>query len=288
MIRACLILIALGVASALSSGIFAQGRYAGERGKEAKQTEFSRESPEVSGSEVHITPREERRIEHFLEAVFPERQMRRFAWLGGRTAEFPVSRHVTYAVISQQGLQFVLVGYRAEWKAGEEREAAVNELAIYRMEPAGPNQVWRSRPWAANYSALHFRAAKSAWRTVILFQDGDQEGEHAGEFALASVFSFYNTPTGLLIRDLTPTLPWLRAHERFPFRTIYGQDITFRINSDGELFLSASDEPYFQGKSTHIRQSRSWKFDNSRGRFDLSRFGMMTLSDRARHSSGIN
>ena len=257
-------------------GASAHGRSSGERGNSALHTQFSRETSEAGGTEVRVTAREAWRIEHFLEAIFPVRQMRRYAWLGGRPAEFPVSRQVTYAVISQQGIQFVLVGYRAEWKATEARTTAVNDLAIYRMEPSGPNQVWRSRPWQASYSALHFHAAKSGWRNVILFQDGSA----VEAFALASVFSFYNAPHGLLIRDLTPTFPWLRARERFPLRTIYGQDITFRLDGRGDLFLSASDEPYHPNSSGLIRQTQSWKFNKRRGTFDLSKLGVMTLSSK--------
>jgi hypothetical protein len=89
-----------------------------------------------------------------------------------------------------------------------------------------------------------------------------------GEFGLASVFSFYNEPKGLLLRDLTPSLPWLRARERFPFRTLYGQDISFHMNEGKELILSASGETYDLSMSRKLQPACSWIYDKTRGRFE--------------------
>ncbi|MFI5201159.1 MAG: hypothetical protein ACHQNE_02075 [Candidatus Kapaibacterium sp.] len=243
----------------------------------AHSTEFSREVSDVGDNDIHVTSREAWHIEHFLGAVFPVWQMRRCACeASDRPASYsPDSRRVTYAFISQQGFRFVLVGYRAEWKDAEGRKTAVNELAIYRMDPAGPNQVWRSRPWPASYPELHFWTSKSGWKNVVLFQEGGSEGE----FGLASVFSFYNESKGLYIRDLTPSFPWLRARERFPFRSLYGQSISFRINDARELILSASDEPYNLGMSRIIRPGRLWRFNRTRGCFDRMKALTEVMSD---------
>jgi hypothetical protein len=197
--------------------------------------------------------------------MFPVMQMRRYAREIAEPASFsPISRHVSYAVIEQEGVRFVMAGYRATWNGMAESKNVVNELAIYRMEPSGPNQVWRSRPWQASYPDLHFLVAKSGSRNVVLFQ----EGGSGGEFGLASVFSFYNAPKGLLLHDLTPSLPWLRASERFPFRTLYGRQISMRIQNARDLILSANDQEYNLNMSTIVRPGRSWLYNRTRGCFE--------------------
>ncbi len=275
MIRANLVVLVL-------FAVAATGRVRASEHNGARSTEFSREASEVGVNGVRITPRETWRIEHFLGAVFPVWQMRRCAWeAADRPASYlPDSRRVTYAVISQQGFRFVLAGYHVEWRDAEGRNVAVNELAIYRMEPAGPNQVWRSRPWRASYPELHFWTSKSGWRNVILFQEGgllddrsstegglEDRSSTAGGFGLASVFSFYNEPKGLYIRDLTPSFPLLRARGRFPFRSLYGQSISLRIDDSHDIILKASDEPYNLGMRRIVRTGRSWRFDPFRVRF---------------------
>ncbi|HET6401367.1 MAG TPA: hypothetical protein VFH95_08205 [Candidatus Kapabacteria bacterium] len=275
MIRSSLILL-LFLSVAAIPGASARAR---SHPLAVRAIQFSPDISDVADSVIRLSPREEWRVEHFLGAMFPVWQMRRCAReASGQSASYlPVYRRVTYSVISQQGFRFVLVGYRAEWNDAGGGTVAVNELAIYRMESTGPNQVWRSRPWQASYPELHFWTSKCGWRNVILFQDGgsddrsstvDDRSSTEGEFGLASVFSFYNEPKGLYIRDLTPSFPWLRARERFPFRALYGQSISFRIDEARELILSASDEPYNIGMLRIVRPGRSWRFDPLRGRFE--------------------
>ena len=212
------------------------------------RVEFLVSASNVDGAEISLTHREQARIERFLAHVFPIRQMRREAecW------QSPNYRNVTYSVISQEGFRFVLASYNAEWKQGERMKQGVNILAIYRIEDGGPNQVWRGRPWMATYDGLHFSSAKAiasgsaiaksrAEKNIVLFQEGGSSG-----FGLASVFSFHNELHGLVIRDLTPTLPCLRASTRFPFRPLYGRQIGLRANvgERHDLILLANDEEF--------------------------------------------
>jgi hypothetical protein len=219
---------------------------------------------------VTISQRGYHRIERFLTRVFPVRQMKRYAHASRSAMEGKPTRlrTVTYQVISQEGVKFILAGYSAQW--GE----PVNELAIYRMEPDGPNQVWRSRPWEGSSGDLHFLTVPAREREIVLFQEGGTEGE----FSLASVFTFRNAPEGLLLHDLTPSLPWLRAQAHFPFRTLYGEDISLRVSGDSspsasklqakEVVLTASDEEFNLGMVRPVRPCLSWKYNATRGRFE--------------------
>jgi hypothetical protein len=226
----------------------------------------------VSSPGVSISEKSYHRIERFLTHVFPTRQMRRFAHVASNARPTRL-RRVTYEVITQEHINFVLAGYSVQWNE------PVNELAIYRMEPNGPNQVWRSRPWEGNSVDLRFFAVPTPDRNVILFQEGGfQEGGAEGEFGLASVFTFKNALDGIFLHDLTPELPWLRARAHFPFRTLYGEQISMRVEPDGpqtlknsdknEVVLSASDEEYNLGMSRLVRPERSWKYNSVRNRFE--------------------
>jgi len=230
----------------------------------AQVTDFNR----MSTPGASITEHTYRRIEHFLSHVFPIRQMRRYAHvtLGAHPDRL---RHVTYKVVAQEGINFVLAGYSVQGNS------PINELAIYRIEPdGGPNQVWRSRPWEGASGDLHFQAVPIRDRNIVLFQEGGNEGE----FGLASVFTFRNAPEGLFLRDLTPELPWLRARDHFPFRTLYGEQISMRLADGGshsmknpekqEVVLSASDEEYNLGMARLIRPARSWKYNMLHNRFE--------------------
>lgn len=251
--------MALFLAPILFIGIFTAAPNMGN----AQVIDFDR----VSSPSVSLSEKSYHRIERFLAHVFPMRYMRRVAHVAANAR--PTSlRRVTYEVITQEDINFVLAGYSAQWNE------PINELAIYRMEPNGPNQVWRSRPWEGNSSDLHFLALPAHDRNVILFQEGGNEGE----FGLASVFTFKNAPDGLFLHDLTPELPWLHARAHFPFRTLYGEEISMRVEPDGsqslknsnknEVILSASDEAYNLGMTRLVHPERSWKYNSLRNRFE--------------------
>jgi hypothetical protein len=238
--------------------------------------EFSTVAQQVDGTNITLTQREQARIERFLTHVFPTRQMRREAgcW------DTPKSRHVTYSVISQEGLRFVLAGYNAEWKQDDKVKQSVNMLAIYRIEDGAPNQVWRGRPWMATYDGLQFSSAKAnaksrGEKNIVLFQ----EGGSSGNFGLASVFSFHNELHGLIINDLTPSLPCLRASTRFPFRPLYGRQIGLRANvgDQRDLILSANDEQFKINNEELIAPHCAWKY--KRGRFERLKFSGGTMTD---------
>ncbi len=221
----------------------------------------------IDSHAVPVPERTAHRIERFLAHVFPMRQIRRYAHIPGN--QHPTRlRRVTYEVIAQGGINFVLAGYSVQWYE------PINELAIYRMEPDGPNQIWRSRPWDGSSGDLHFQYAAMHDRNIILFQEGGENDE----FGLASLFTFRDDSTGIALHDLTPTLPWLHARAYFPFRTLYGQHISMRLeneaapsrkNSENDnLLLTASDEQYNLGMSRLIRPNRSWKYNPTRARFE--------------------
>jgi len=219
------------------------------------------------GAESALPERSARRIERFLAHQFPMRQMRRCAREADDHMEAKSARmrSVTYEVVSQGGINFVLAGYSVQWNE------PVNELAIYRMEPDGPNQVWRSRPWEGSFSDLHFFTEATHDKNIVLFEEGGSETE----FGLASVFTFTNAPQGLFIHDLTPELPWLRARARFPFRTLYAERISMSVTNSsskhseqGDIVLSASDEEYNLGMAQLIRPGRSWKYNIAHNRFE--------------------
>ena len=237
-----------------------------------------------SAHDVSIPEHTYRRIEHFLSHVFPMRQMKRYTHNSGAAK----SRRASYEVISQSGIDFVLVGYSAQWNE------PVNELAIYRMEDGGPNQVWRSRPWEGTADNLHFHSVNANGRNVILFQEGGAEGE----FGLASVFTFKNAPEGLLLHDLTPELPWLRARAHFPFRPLYGERISMRAMNASEevgsaklkkmenvaIVLTASDEEFNLGMTRLVRPARSWKYNTQHNRFERMKSAPSLGEPEARNS----
>ncbi len=234
--------------------------------------QFTRLQSAVTGTGVVLSEREGKRIERFLSAVFPIRTMRRME----HKSTAPFSRQAVYTVVEQDGTRFVLVGFTAEWtpSVGAGRKLSTNVFAAYRIEGGAPNQVWRSKPWEATYSHLDFKTASVARRAVILFQ----EGGAPDEFSLASVFTFQNKPEGLVINDLTPSLPWLRAFTHFPFRPLYGSAISL-TQTDSHLTLSASDQEYQVGLATTIRPERSWQYVPRRDRFERLPHARIPIGD---------
>lgn len=230
------------------------------------QVQFTRLQSAVTGTGVVLSGREGKRIERFLSAVFPIRTMRRME----HKSTAPFSRQAVYTVVEQDGTRFVLVGFTAEWTW----KLSTNVFAAYRIESGAPNQVWRSKPWEATYSHLDFKTASVARRAVILFQ----EGGAPDEFSLASVFTFQNKPEGLVINDLTPSLPWLRALTHFPFRPLYGSAISL-TQTDSHLTLSASDQEYQVGLATAIRPERSWQYVPRRDRFEYLPHARVPVGD---------
>ena len=230
-------------------------------------TAFSQRIHFTSGS--GISTRSAHRVERFLSHVFPTRQMKRYARSSDAKAAQAslIYRDVNYEMVSQNGVKFILAGFTGWWTQ------PIHVIAVYRMEEAGPNQVWRSLPWSGAASDLHFSTAKVKERNLVLFQEGGNEGG----FALASIFTFRNEPQGLFIRDLTPELPWLRAKERFPLRPLYGQQIRLseepNLSSPNEhdIILHATDEEYNLGMAQHIRPSRIWKYNSIKDRFEPSK-----------------
>ncbi|HEY3876778.1 MAG TPA: hypothetical protein VGM92_15000, partial [Candidatus Kapabacteria bacterium] len=200
----------------------------------------------------------------FLTHVFPRRRLARLARAErDRIAPNSAERAITYHIIAQEGLRFVLAAYSLRGSS------PINELAIYRLEATGPNEVWRSKPWVGSFSDLHFASAKSQSRTILLFQEGgNPAANNTNAFALASIFTFLNKPDGVYLRDLTPELPWLRARARFPLRSLYAEGISLQNETSDVVVLRASDEEFNRSMSERIRPQRAWKYNPDRNRFD--------------------
>ena len=207
-------------------------------------------------AQIALSARESRRIERFLSSVFPARSMMRLE----HTRELPPFRRATYAVVDQDGSRFVIAGFTGQWSE------SVNVFAVYRMEAGGPNQVWRSKPWEANYDRLQIQTAQAGRRTVVLFE----EGGYDGDFGLASVFTFQDGEHGIAVSDLTPSLPWLSARTHFPFRPLYGSNIALKTENK-ELVLTASDQLFQVGLVNATRLERTWKYIPKRNRFEHAR-----------------
>lgn len=217
---------------------------------------FTQVAAAESGTFAEMTGREATRIERFLGRVFPTRQMRHIA----HSSDRPIVRRVTYGMINQSGQHFLIAGFTGRWKD------AYNIMAIYRMENGWPTQIWRSNAWQASYYGWRFSSVEAGPKTLLLMQEGADENS----FGLASVISFQNVKKGLIIHDLTPSLPRLRAYTSFPFRPLYGQSISLRFHDDEKpsIILRASDEE-FQLSSTHaVRPTTEWRYNKQRSRFE--------------------
>ena len=100
-----------------------------------------------------------------------------------------------------------------------------------------------------------------------------QEGGSSGEYGLASLFSFRNEERGLVMHDLTPTIPWLRAYTHFPFRPMFGQNITLALTDEVKpgIQLTASDESYQMDGHADYRPAITWKYNGKAERFERVR-----------------
>lgn len=228
-----------------------------------EHVQFTREFSAVTGRELNINWRETQRVEHFLRRVFPSREMYRFERRneGTQTAfSAPLVRQVEYAFIEQEGYRFILVHFHAA-RLGE---AGTSVIAVYRLEPDGPNQVWKSPAWESTYHGFHFQTAKIGWRNIVLFKEGGAE-DH---FGLAGIFSFHNAKNGLYLRVLTPQMPRLSAITRFPIRPMLARNISMDAGAMREIVLAASDEAFLH--SREVVTVHRWVFNDRRGVFEVS------------------
>ncbi|MDP4200004.1 MAG: hypothetical protein Q8902_10600 [Bacteroidota bacterium] len=203
---------------------------------------------------------------------------------GEHRSQVPLLKKAVYTIVEQDGIRFVLVGFTTQWTW----RLSSNVFAAYRLEHGAPNQVWRSRPWEATYDQLSFKTAMVGRRSIVLFQEGGDakvttnsggydSTYRVHQFGLAGVFTFQNKPEGLIVNDLTPSLPWLRAFTHFPFRPLYGTSITLSQN-DSRLMLSASDQEYQIGLETAVRPARTWQYIPRRDRFEPVRHSVRSAS----------
>ena len=211
----------------------------------------------LNSEPVSLNRHEVQRIERFLARVYPVKAMKR----AEHTSDRPLSRRVTYEVVSQGGTKFVLAGFTARWKN------RVNMLGIYRMEEDGPNQVWRSHPWIATYGALSFESVRANGKSVVLFREGGDDEER---FGFAGVFTFRNEDAGLVVKDLTPYQPRLVARTSFPFHALYGLGIGFEpVDEARGVVLKASIGRYERMDGGAIVPTMHWRFEH--GRFAIER-----------------
>ena len=228
----------------------------GPKPTSAQQVQFTKLQAQSQGEGTEITAKESSRIERFLSRVFPTRAMKRF----DHDHDKAIARRVSYAVVSQQGRRFVVAGFSGRWRD------AIDVLGIYRLEKTGPNQVWRSTPWQSNYYGWRFTNIDLGSKALLLLQEGAEENN----FGLASIISFQNAEKGLIIHDLTPSLPRLRAFTSFPFRPLYAQDIKLRMSDDTKpaIILSASDEEFELSSYNGVRPTTEWRYNRARSRFE--------------------
>jgi hypothetical protein len=146
----------------------------------AQNVVYRRITSSVSDDTLSLSHREEMRVERFLKRVYPSSGMQRAI----HAHSAPLLKKATYDVIKLKGIRYALVAYVSEWK---QPEGFVHELAIYRLGADGPNQVWRSAAWVANYYGLTFETAVAGSRMLVLFREG---GLDPSGFSLSGVLSF--------------------------------------------------------------------------------------------------
>jgi hypothetical protein len=224
-------------------------------GVRAQTVHFERITSNISDDTLTLGHREEARIEHFLRRVYPKHSMERKV----RPIDAPLLQKARYDVVELQGMRYIVAGYVAEF-AGDQ---FVHDIAIYRMEPQGPNQVWRSKPWIANYYGLNFETIESGSKMLLLFKEG---GLDPSGFSISSIFSFAEGDSSFLIHNLTPKMPHLQARANFPHRVLYGQKVNLEESDDGSVILAASDDK-FDESNEQIEPKSFWKFNPKRGRF---------------------
>jgi hypothetical protein len=229
-------------------------------GIRAQTIHFERITSNISDDTLTLSHREEARIEHFLRRVYPKHSMERKV----RPIASPLLQKARYDVVELQGMRYIVAGYVAEF-AGDQ---FVHDIAIYRMEPQGPNQVWRSKPWIANYYGLNFESIKAGLKRagskmLLLFKEG---GLDPTGFSISSIFSFSEGDSSFLLYNLTPKMPHLQAKANFPHRVLYGQKVNLEKSDDGSVILAASDDK-FDENNEQAEPKSFWKFNPKRGRF---------------------
>ncbi len=218
---------------------------------------FRRIASNVNDDSLWLTRHDEARLERFLNRVYPMTSMKHAL----HSTSAPLLRKATYDVVKLHGVRYVIVAYVSEWK---QPEAFVHELAIYRLGTDGPTQVWRSAGWVANYYGLTFETVSAGSRILMLFREG---GLDPSGFSLSGILSFRDSKHGLLIRDLTPRLPYLKAVANFPSRALYGKKVVLHQEEDHEVVLSASDEE-FVSSDVPPSPAANWRYNPKRGRFE--------------------
>lgn len=226
-------------------------------GVKAQAVHFERITSNISDDTLTLSHREEARIERFLSRVYPTHAMERAV----RPRTTPLLRKARYDVVVLQGMRYILAGFVAEF----EGDQFVHDLAIFRWEPQGPNQVWRSKAWRANYYGLNFETAEAGRRMIVLFTEG---GLDPSGFSLSGVLAFKEGDSTLLLRDLTPRLPHLQAKTNFPSRALFGQKVLLQETPDGDVLLAASDQD-FTVSNEQVTPTNFWKYNRRRGRFDV-------------------
>jgi hypothetical protein len=222
----------------------------------AQHIQFERITSNITDDTLKLSHREEVRVERFLKRVYPTHSLERC--ILPRTT--PLLRKARYDVVELQGMRYIIAGYVAEFEGGQ----LAHDLAIYRIEPQGPFQVWHTKSWRANYYGLNFETASPKGRIIVLFKEG---GLDPSGFSLSGVFSFREGDTCFLHHDLTPRLPHLNAKTNFPGRALFGQKVTLQQTPDGDVILAASDQD-FTVSNTLVTPTNFWKFNPKHIRFE--------------------
>lgn len=226
----------------------------------------------ASESGQQLSSRESLRLERFLSRVYPTIQLRRKARSYGK----PILRKASYIIVTQGRKRFAVVGFSARWK-----EPAVNQLQVFRFDSDGPIQVWRSKPWEANYYGMKFEIVRSGYRNLILFEEGGIDEE---QYGLAGIFTFTNAEQGVYLRDVTPQQPNITVHTDFSFRPLLGQGVHLLQQGDNAI-LVAREDTYSLVNGLTSQPTYYWKFNPKRWRFEPTTLDIPPLSASERNKN---
>ena len=209
-----------------------------------------------------LSIRQERNLERTLGELFPARTLHRASHGSAKLSE----ERITYEVLKQRGAKYAVVIFSGSWKS------EASQLAIYRLEAGGyPTPIYHSRSWRSNYSDSYHEIQSIALgkENVILIKEGENG---RSPFVIASLFNFHerktdeNTKGFVMINDLTPHLPRLKALVDFPLKPLYAQGIKLQKMSD-HLLLQAADVELSWNHENAPKAIEFWKYDKTTRKF---------------------
>ena len=213
-----------------------------------------------------LTINQERNLEHRLLDLFPLRTLHHAAHGSGKIME----KRITYEILKQHGAKYAVVIFSGSWKN------EVSQLGIFRLQAGGyPSPIYHSRSWHSNYSDSYheIQSMPLGKENVILVKEGENG---KSPFVIASLFSFHDKRSAeeikevVIINDLTPRLPRLKAIVDFPLKSLYGQSIKLQKTSD-HLLLQAADVELAWNHENAPKAIEFWEYNKTSRKFIESR-----------------